>query len=410
MTNAPGSTSVFRDALADWGTHGCPVCGSRRVEDFFDVPAVPTDAGAFFRSEAEARRAPTGRMCLALCRACGYIGNRAFDDAKISYGAQYEISLHHSPVYASFLEQTAARLVSTYGLRGRPVLEIACGSGHFLETLGRAGASRGFGVDPSVPRIGTERQGGIEITLIRDMYGPAYADLDVALVCCRQTFHSLADPMGFLRLVRSAIGGRADTVVYVEVPNADYVYRGGVKWNFFFEAASQFRTTSLSTAFLNAGFSVIDCQPCYEGDQYLYVEARIAPEARRHGEAVVTAPDEFVARVESFAARFRETEADWRRRLQALEGAGKKVAAWGAGGRAGIFLSILGVTTTIPYVVDVNPRRWDGFLPVTGQRIVPPDFLRSYRPDTIIVTNPTYTQEIREQVAAMGLESEILSI
>jgi len=397
-------------AIADWRSRGCPICGSKNVEDFFDVPSIPTDAGAFFQTGDEARAAPTGRMCLALCHDCGYIGNRAFDDARISYGAQYEISLHHSPMYAAFLGQAASRLVERHHLKNGRVLEIACGSGHFLELLCRAGAGRGFGIDPSVPRVGSQKVGEAEITLIRDLYGPRYAELNADLVCCRQTFHSLADPMGFLRTVRSAIGPRLDTVLYLEVPNADYVYSGGIKWNFFFEAASQFRSTSLATAVENAGFSVIDCQPCYEDDQYLFIEARPTAEQPAERQSRHAAPPEFLDRIATFANRFRETEADWRQRIRALEQSGRKVAGWGAGGRAGIFLSILGITNTIPVVVDVNPKRWNGFLPVTGQRIVPPEFLRSYRPDTLIVTNPTYTPEIRRQVADMGLTCDVLAL
>lgn len=68
-------------------------------------------------------------------------------------------------------------------------------------------------------------------------------------------------------MLRRNIGSRYKTVVYVEVPNAEYQYDGPIKWNVFFEYASVFHTTSLKRTFSRAGFLVRDCRPCYVDDQ-----------------------------------------------------------------------------------------------------------------------------------------------
>ena len=75
-------------AVADWRTIGCPICGSKNVEDYFDVPSIPIDAGACFPSAEEARKAPTGHICLAICHDCGFIGNRTFEYSHISFGTR----------------------------------------------------------------------------------------------------------------------------------------------------------------------------------------------------------------------------------------------------------------------------------------------------------------------------------
>ena len=46
-------------------------------------------------------------------------------------------------------------------------------------------------------------------------------------------------------------------------------------------------------------------------------------------------------------------------------------------------------------------------MPGTGQQIIPPDDLRSYRPDTVIIMNPVYRDEIGGALNDMGLEPEI---
>jgi SAM-dependent methyltransferase len=351
-----------------------------------------------------------GRICLAVCHSCGYIGNRAFDDSRISYGARYEISLHHSPAYQSFLEKTATRLVDRHSIRNKTVLEIACGSAHFLQLVCRAGGNKGIGIDPSVPRVGTEPCGTRDLTLIRDLYAEKYAHLDADLVCCRQMFHSLPNPMEFLKMVRRIIGTRHNTTVYFEVPNAEYQYDGPIKWNFFFECASQFHTTSLSRTFARAGFLVRDCQPCYENNQYLYIDAVPDPAHSGDSDREYVVSENFLNKIATFSSRYSEAEATWRKQIQDLGRSGEKVVGWGGGGRAGVFLNIFDARTLIPFVVDINPNRQNGYLPGTGQKMVPPEFLLIYKPDVVLITNPTYVTEIKNQVKSMGLKCEFLSL
>ena len=74
------------------------------------------------------------------------------------------------------------------------------------------------------------------------------------------------------------------------------------------------------------------------------------------------------------------------------------------------FFNVMKAGTFIPFVVDINPNRQRMYLPGTGQKIVPPEFLLTYKPDVIVVTHSTYVGEITRQVLEMGLQSEIVSI
>jgi hypothetical protein len=46
----------------------------------------------------------------------------------------------------------------------------------------------------------------------------------------------------------------------------------------------------------------------------------------------------------------------------------------------------------------------------TGQEIVAPEFLESYRPDVAIAMNPIYKQEIQKDLNRMSLETRILTV
>jgi hypothetical protein len=50
------------------------------------------------------------------------------------------------------------------------------------------------------------------------------------------------------------------------------------------------------------------------------------------------------------------------------------------------------------------------FMPLTGQPVVSPEFIQEFRPDVIIVTNPTYESEIMQQAADLGSKSRVICI
>jgi ABC-type hemin transport system substrate-binding protein len=62
----------------------------------------------------------------------------------------------------------------------------------------------------------------------------------------------------------------------------------------------------------------------------------------------------------------------------------------------------------MPNIVDINPARIGKYLPGTGQRVVAPEFIVEYEPDVVIVTNPIYEAEIREQIRGFGVDPEVL--
>ena len=95
--------------------------------------------------------------------------------------------------------------------------------------------------------------------------------------------------------------------------------------------------------------------------------------------------------------------------LKKLLDEGKRIVAWGAGARGVTFLNIF-KDTRIKYVVDINPHKQNMYVPGTGQKIVSPDFLKNYKPDYVILANPSYKQEIAGMLADLGLNPSFIPI
>jgi SAM-dependent methyltransferase len=386
----------------------CPICGSRACFDFLEISGLPVIVGALCSTQEEALRAIKGDLKLTFCKKCSYVWNSAYEPGKHPYLPGYEISLHFSDVYQKFLEQVARRIVETYQLRGKTVLEIACGTGHFLRMLCNVGGNRGIGIDPVLEREGIETLGATEIRFIRDKFSERYADLACDLICCRQALHVVSNPKEFVEVVRRTIGTDRRIPVYFEVVNASAIFKQQNVWQLIYEYCSFFTPASLARLFSECDFDVLHVEPCYVSGQYLQLEAipgaaphTTAPTSRRSVEATLN--DAL-----RFAKGFRERLAAWEDHLAAAHKSGRRAIAWGAGGRGINFLNLVRASRFVPYIVDINPARCGGFIPGSGQQVVAPEFLREYRPDLLLLTNPTYEGEVRKKVEEMGIHCDFL--
>jgi SAM-dependent methyltransferase len=386
----------------------CPICEAGDCFDFLEISGLPVTVGALCPTQEQAFHATKGDLKLAFCKQCSYVWNRAYEPGKHDYIPGYEISLHFSNVYQNFLEKLAKRLVESYQLRRKTVLEIACGTGHFLRMLCELGSNRGIGVDPVLEHEGIERLDSTQIEFIRDKFSERYADLQCDFICCRQALHAISNPKELVQVVRRTIGPERCTPVYFEVVNASAVFRKHSVWQLMYEYYSFFTPASLARLFSETGFEVRCVQPCYEDGQYLQLEAIPARKTKVTTESTTRDVEATLKDVLAFANEFRRKIANWEQKLAAIHKSGQRAIAWGAGGRGINFLNLVRASQFVPYIVDINPTRCGGFIPGTGQEVVAPEFLREYRPNLLLLTNPTYEKEVRKHVAEMGISCDFL--
>jgi hypothetical protein len=114
--------------------------------------------------------------------------------------------------------------------------------------------------------------------------------------------------------------------------------------------------------------------------------------------------------IRDFGAKFQKTVATWKSRMHAIKTHGRRAVLWGSGSKPVSFSTTLGIKNEISFVVDINPHKHGFYMPGTDQQIVPPKFLKKYRPDIVIVMNPIYYREIQEDLRNMGLNPEIITL
>ncbi len=111
--------------------------------------------------------------------------------------------------------------------------------------------------------------------------------------------------------------------------------------------------------------------------------------------------------VSSLNANWQSKTNALRLKLDEIKKNRQRCVVWGAGSKAVTFLNIF-KDSAIEYVVDINPHLQWSYIAGTGQEIVSPEFLSTYRPDFVIVLNSIYSKEIATIIKKIGIATQFI--
>lgn len=394
----------------------CPVSGSTDCIPFLEIHGMPVLCNVLYDSRDEAVGVARGDLSLVFCRESGHVFNASFDSELITYAPNYENSLHFSQTFQDFADKLADHLIEDYGIRNKRVIDIGCGRGDFLQALCDRGNNTGIGFDPSFQTSSDQAVKSKSFHVIPDLYSEKYSDTPADLVCCRHVLEHIERPLDFVQTVRKAIGNNRDAVVYFEVPNLLFILRDLAIWDLIYEHVSYFSTCSLEWLFRSSGFTVQDTYPAY-GGQFLGIESSLTGDSDTQREAASRAvssglsesdtPEAIGELVANFSREYHEKVGRWSRIVDSLRASGKQAVIWGAGSKGVTILNILQAADVIRYAVDINPRKHGKFVAGSGQQIVGPDALVELRPDTVLLMNSIYEEEVRGTLNEIGGAAEL---
>lgn len=383
----------------------CTACSSANIRIFAEIKDIPVHCNVLWPTKLEALHAPRGDMRMAFCSDCGHVFNSSFDPKLMEYTQAYENSLHFSPSFQEFAEGLARHLIERYHLRNKDIIDIGCGKGDFLKLISRMGGNRGYGFDPSY--VPDESDKDFPVTFVQEFYSEAHTSYAADLVSCRHVLEHIQFPATFVGNVKRSIGNRPDTAIYFEVPNVLYTLRDMGIWDIIYEHCSYFSAHSLYSLFLAQGLMVNNVREMY-GGQFLGLEAQPARNGRDSDSSGVNDLVEMITLIDGFGKAHREKIQYWQTTLNGLFRDGKSVALWGGGSKGVTFLNTFDTQGHIGFMVDINPRKQGMYVGGSGQQIVAPAFLKNHIPHVVIVMNPLYEKEIREQLHGLGIEPDIM--
>lgn len=387
----------------------CPGCGSANVSIFYEVKNIPIHSVMLLPTKEKAVNYPKGGISLGFCEKCGFISNVSFDQGLLEYSTGYESTQSYSPTFNTFAEGLVKKLIDRYNLHNKDIVEIGCGQGEFLTMLCEIGKNRGIGFDPAYIQGRNEKLERYNISIIKDFYSKKYHDIQCDFLCCRMTMEHIKNTGDFIKIIKSSIRDKPDTVVFFQVPDVIRVLKDMAFWDIYYEHCSYFSPGSLARLFRNNGFDVIDLWKDYDG-QYVMLGARLGNINKSKSLLPEEDIKELASKVDFFSNNNKNQLKTWKSYLQKVKQEGRRVVLWGGGSKGVAFLTTLNIQDEVEYVVDINPKKHGTYMAGSGQKIVSPEFLKEYKPDVIIVMNPIYSKEIKDDLDRMGIIAELKSV
>jgi SAM-dependent methyltransferase len=351
----------------------------------FEMEPMPL-AGYFPSSLGDAEGAERFPLTWIRCAYCGLVQVlEDIDDARL-YG-QYSYGSSTVPGLVRHFEAYSAFLANRLGDGPRTVLEIGSNDGVLLSRL-PAPWTR-IGVDPS--DIARARPGH-NYRLINEPFGHKVAENlpergQVDLVTSSNAMAHFTNLREAIEAAHAVLAPGGE--FFVEVHDLDSTLSTGQWDTVYHEHKAEWSERSLSACVGEVGFVPVYLERLSLHGGLLRAGFRKASKAAH--KIARPARESFRTLVTSYRTR---KESDAARSLVALRDDGARIAAYGAAGRANVWLNQMR-DLSFEWIVDDSPHRAGRWIPAVAVPIVPPERLDADPPDACLITAWNHAADIR---------------
>lgn len=344
-------------------------------QTLYRAAGIPAMQNKLFSSRAGALAAPSA--VLELCQdETGLVFNRCFNPAVVSYDDSYQNDQGYSLQFRKHLDAAcdlcSRYLTSNEGL----VVDVGCGKGGFVELL------RGMGINA----IGYDNAYQGSSPYIRKSFFSVDSHDKGDLLTLRHVLEHIPSPWEFLAGIAAANDYKG--LLYIEVPDLEWILEHRAYFDLFHEHANYFRVDDFTRRFGNG----VIFQSRSFGGQYLSIVISLEY-LRDCGNSSV--PSESDPGLRTAFDRLSEYEAKTYASLTNRH----KIVVWGAAAKGVVFASKAppAIKSIITYAIDINPGKQGQFMPISGVEVLDPATgVSMLDPSSLVVVmNPNYEQEIR---------------
>lgn len=395
--------------LIDNGPSGrCSFCDSSEMSEIMDFGRVAL-AGGFLRPEHFGEE-ETYPLRLYFCHEC--FGVQLIDkvDAKLLFEDYFYFSSSIGTLRDHF-DEYAAEVTSRFLTPATStVVEFGCNDGVLLRPLADQRIRTVIGVDPATNVV--ETIDDPRVTVINDFFTVEVAEDIVAqhgkadLVIANNVFAHIPDIQGATRAVRTAL--HDDGVFVFEVHYLGNVINGMQYDMIYHEHLYYYSLLSAMKHFDQYDMIVFDVKPVpiHAGSMRFYVCMKGSKYAKSVSASVTALRDNELAMgfhqpatFARFAAGIAERKAQLMALLHELKGKGKRVAGYGASGRANTIIQYCGIDHGhLEYIIDDAPAKVGFHTPGSHFLIHSKAILEeSTPPDYLLVFAWSFLEEIAEK-------------
>lgn len=353
----------------------CRICGAPNLIRVVHYEKAPRNIERLLKQDSLKHDKPI-ELHVYQCNTCSHV--QLVDRLEDDYYEDYLMSHSHAKKMQAFQQKQAADFIEHFKLKGGFFFEAGCGDGQFSLFLKEHGC-RILANEPSAKaRKACEKKGleTVEGYLGKGAFPKMKETFDA--VVARQVLEHVPDPNDFVAGMREIL--KPGGVGLIEVPSLEQAIEHKRFFDFFPDHLSYFSSATLNHLFSRNMFEVVRIKRVMDGE-YNEVWVRKLP-----------VPD-----LEHVQHAARNIAGAFREFLKKESAAGRKVAIWGAGAKGVLMLSMVD-TSSVAYLIDLDPVKKDLYTSVSHLQISSPDRLLEEPVDTVIITALAYKDEIKRDL------------
>lgn len=387
--------------------NSCAFCDSQALEQIIDFGEMAL-AGAFLKPEQFAAE-PRYPLRVFFCTHCCALQLLDIVDPAELFSRYFYFSSAIRSLQEHFVDYAGEVVTRFLTPEKATVLEIGCNDGVLLKPVADRGVRTVIGVDPAANVVQTIADPRIQVVNdffgsrvaanIREKYGPA------DLVFANNVYAHIPDINDVTRGVAQLLG--PDGVFVFEVHHLGSVLHGLQYDMIYHEHLYYYSLIALENHLRRHGLVVFDLKriPIHGGSIRYYACKSESRWGRTVTDRVVQLRQEEaeqgLGHVETFRHFASEIALRKRRLVDFLEQAGKegkRVAGYGASGRANTILQYCALTHRhMDYMIDDAPAKWGYYTPGSHFEIRSREALETARPDYLVVLAWSYLGEIAKK-------------
>ena len=298
----------------------------------YENDRCPIFVNVLYNDPIEAKNCKTGKIQIVQDDNTGLVYNNKFNPIDMDYNIdEYHHERNFSISDKNHLFEVK-NIIQKY-FSNLNILEIGCGSGFFLEYLNNNGFNV-EGYDPSYT--------GANPRIKKEYYNKSDKNYDAIIL--RHVLEHIPNPYEFLLGLKE--NSKNNTLVYIEVPNLDYINENFGFYDFYYEHVNYFRFSDFNSMFKN----IIEHGTLF-GGEFLYIVADLNNITKPQNKEPFILNPNFQKRFDKY--------------VDIIKNSKSKTVLWGCGLRGTMFSILMHDNNAkFDYFVDINPNKQNKYIPL----------------------------------------------
>lgn len=336
----------------------------------FSAENYPIFQNVVYNTIEEAQTCKTTNIEIIQDEKTGLIYNHKFNPSIINYNETYNNEQQFSEIFRKHLLYICEIIVKYF--YDKNILEIGCGDGYFLELLEKNNFNI-HGIDPSYK--------GKNPNIKKEYHNNDKNKYNAFIM--RHVLEHINDPYNFLLTLKN--NSDKNSLIYIEVPDLEYINDNCVFFDLFYEHVNYFRIEDFQNMFDN----ILYLKKTF-GKQYISLVAELNSLKKPIKKTNFALNKMFFNKLNDYINLIKYNKS-------------KKVI-WGCSSKGVIFSILLNNNNTkVDYFVDINPYKQNKYIPLISTndgygKIEKFEQIKKYlnKDSIIFIMNPNYKEEIIE--------------